>query len=211
MKSLAVVEEMKIPARSDRPSRHTSRGATSERWDDRWNGRKNFKKFRRQGEGTQARRGHTMMVPLEQVKTKDYGIGEEYWLDSGDKAKKKRKDKTQSQSQAFSSAKSQQVEEIDTEPEESSKLHIPPELASNLKDDTLGVIDIDAPRTTRRMEHTQHTGESSNRSQVTTARKRKAPIRAKSPPAKKQKTATVMDDDDSTSEDESKFRFRKKR
>lgn len=211
MKSLAVVEEMEIPARSDRPSRRAANGPTSDRWDERWNGRKNFKKFRRQGERTQARRGHTMIVPLEQVKTKDYGIGEEYWLDNSDKAKKKRKDKTQSQSQAFPSATSQQAEEIDMEQEERSELAIPPELALDLNDSTLDIIDVKAPRTTRRSEHTQNTGESSTRSKAATSGKRKAPVSAKPPPAKKQKTVTVKDSDDSESGDELKFRFRKRR
>ena len=211
MKSLAVVEEMEIPARSDRPSRQAANGATSDRWDDRWNGRKNFKKFRRQGERTQARRGHTMIVPLEQVKTKDYGIGEEYWLDNSDKAKKKRKDRSQSQSQAFPGVRRQHIEETEMEPEEPSEVTIPPDLSLDLNDDTPDVIDVAAPRTMRKMEHTQNTGDNSTRSQAATSGKRKAPVPAKPPPAKKQKTVTVMDSDDSESGDELKFRFRKKR
>lgn len=211
MKSLAVVEEMKIPPRNDRPNHHATNGATNDRWDDRWNGRKNFKKFRRRGEGGQARRGHTMIVPLEQVKTKDYGIGEEYWLDSSEKAKKKRKDTTQSQSQAFPSARSQQVEEMEMEPEEPSELEIPPELALDLNDDTPATVDVEAPRTTRRMEQTQDTGESSNRAEPATGAKRKAPVRAKPPPAKKQKIVPVKDSDESDSGGELKFRFRKKK
>ena len=211
MKSLAVVEEMKITPRTDRPDRGGSNGATSDRWDDRWNGRKNFKKFRRRGEGAQARRGHTMIVPLEQVKTKDYGIGEEYWLDSSEKAKKKRKDKTQSQSQAFPGARSQQVEEMEMESEEPSELQIPPELALDLNDDTPATIDVEAPRTTRRMEQTQNTGESSNRAEPATGVKRKAPVLPKPPMAKKQRIVPVKDSDESDSGGELKFRFRKKK
>ena len=211
MKRLAVVEEMAVPTRSDRPIRHAANGVHSDRWDDRWNGRKNFKKFRRQGEGGQARRGHTVMVPLEQVKQKDFGIGEEYWLDDSEKAKRKRK--TQSQSQAFSNAKSQQIEDENIELEEPSALEVPAELALNGDDDTPATIDVEAPRTTSRMDHLQDTGRSSNRSQATatTGTKRAAPAKAKPPPAKKQKVVAVKDSDESDSDDGLKFRFRRKK
>ena len=218
MKRLAVVEDMPLLPRTDRPTRHAANGTsttTTDRWDDRWNGRKNFKKFRRHGEGASARRGHTVMVPLEQVKQKDFGIGEEYWLDSSEKAKQKRKT-TQSQSQLFSNAarsqlKTEQHDDDDEDEDEDeglaaqdemnddepSELRIPPELG-DADDDSPATIDVQAPRTTRAMEHnTQGT------------KKRAAPpkTRAKPPPAKKQKVVSVSSD----SEDELKFRFRRKR
>ena len=213
MKNLAVIEEMDIPARADRPSRRPESGPTSDRWDDRWNGRKNFKKFRRQGERTQARRGHTVIVPLEPVKQKDYGIGEEYWLDSSEKTKKKRKNKTQPQTQALSNAKLQPVEEVIVEDEEPSELHVPAELASNLNDDTPETIDVDAPRVTRGREHTQQNSESSTLSHTAASAgtKRKAPLRERAAPAKKAKVISVQDSDDSDSGDDMKFRFRKRR
>ena len=207
MKRLAVVEEMPLPPRTDRPTRHTANGTPNDRWDDRWNGRKNFKKFRRHGEGTRARRGHTVMVPLEQVKQKDFGIGEEYWLDSSEKAKRKRKGKTQSQSQFRSQVvedeaeNENQNEKEEEEEEEDTELQVPAELARVVGDGgSPPTIDVQAPRTTRGMEHTQGT-------------KRAAPTTAttKPPPAKKQKGFSVRDSDDSDSEDELKFRFRRKR
>ncbi|KAL1997564.1 hypothetical protein VTN02DRAFT_1491 [Thermoascus thermophilus] len=80
MKSLAVVEEMEVPAREGRAA---AEGA-ERRWDERWNGRKNFKKFRRKGDAN-ARRGRvqTVMVPLEEFKRKEYGIGDVYWAGRG--------------------------------------------------------------------------------------------------------------------------------
>ena len=210
MKRLAVVEEMPLPPRSDRPTRHDANGTTpNDRWDDRWNGRKNFKKFRRHGEAANARRGHTVMIPLERFKQKDFGIGEEYWLDSSEKAKRKRKDKTQSQSQlVFSNARSQPVndenekenenEEIGLEGEE-TELKVPAELAR--EGDSPDTIDVQAPRTTRGMEHTQQG----------TKRAASPPTRAKPPPAKKQKVALGRGKDDSDSEDELKFRFRRRK
>ncbi|KAE8355712.1 hypothetical protein BDV28DRAFT_128466 [Aspergillus coremiiformis] len=75
LKGLVIVEEMEMPARkvTDEDSR----------WDERWNGRKNFKKFRRKGDGNQSRhRIQTVIVPLEEVTRKAFGIGEHYWVSS---------------------------------------------------------------------------------------------------------------------------------
>ncbi|KAL4919058.1 hypothetical protein BDW62DRAFT_48194 [Aspergillus aurantiobrunneus] len=72
LKGLAIVEDMEIPVKS---------ADGNNRWDERWNGRKNFKKFRRKGEpGQQRRRIQTVMVPLEEVARKDFGIGDHYWV-----------------------------------------------------------------------------------------------------------------------------------
>lgn len=197
LKNLAVVEEMQLPVRTNRPQRNQTNGVSDPRWDDQWNGRKNFKKFRRQGEGGEVRRGHSVMVPLEEVKKKDFGIGEDYWVDS-EKRKKKRKDKerdTQPESpseEPFSTARSQHAE-------------VPSEL---LDGDESEEIDIEAPRTLRTMDF--DVKKRSSRSQAANG-KRPAPNAAKGPTAKKQKTfATREVESDSESEDELKFRFKKK-
>ena len=81
LQNLAIVEEMEVPSRG--PQYLDS--ANDSRWDDRWNGRKNFKKFRRKGDADGPRhRGQTVIVPLEEVKRKDFGIGEGYWARSRD-------------------------------------------------------------------------------------------------------------------------------
>lgn len=73
LKGLAIVEEMELPAKPADDS--------NSRWDERWNGRKNFKKFRRKGDSSQQRRRiQTVMVPLEEVARKDFGIGDHYWV-----------------------------------------------------------------------------------------------------------------------------------
>ncbi|KAL8821517.1 MAG: hypothetical protein Q9191_007286 [Dirinaria sp. TL-2023a] len=203
MKSLAIVEEMALPDRSDRPLRREVNGEDGARWDPRWNGRRNFKKFRRQGETDNALRGHRhrVMVPLEEVKKKDFGIGEEYWLDSNP-SKKSRRDKdgkTQSQSQAYSSARSQQT------------MDVPAELATNGAEHE--TIDVDAPRTTRHMEAAQEAAQEAEESAAgfqSVNAKRPAPGRAREPPNKKQKTL-VEENEESDSEDELKFRVRKRR
>lgn len=76
MKNLVIVEEMEVPSRDVR-SQTVDEG---NRWNDQWNGRKNFKKFRRKGDLNMPRnRIQTVIVPLEEVKRKDYGVGDIYW------------------------------------------------------------------------------------------------------------------------------------
>ncbi|RJE23750.1 hypothetical protein PHISCL_03890 [Aspergillus sclerotialis] len=77
LKNLAIVEEMEIPAR-ERPARtHTE----DNRWDENWNGRKNFKKFRRKGQPNQPRsRIQTVIVPLEEVTRQEVGYGDHHWV-----------------------------------------------------------------------------------------------------------------------------------
>ncbi|RHZ53742.1 DNA damage response protein RcaA [Aspergillus thermomutatus] len=75
LRDLAIVEEMELKPRP--------RATEDSRWDERWNGRKNFKKFRRKGEPGQPRhRIQTVIVPLEEVTRKDFGIGDHYWVTS---------------------------------------------------------------------------------------------------------------------------------
>lgn len=76
MRNLAIVEVMEVKPRADKPIRGEY-GDEGTRWNDKWNGRKNFKKFRRQGRGGGMRtmRG-AVMVNLVEHKGKDFGIGD---------------------------------------------------------------------------------------------------------------------------------------
>ncbi|KAJ5632020.1 hypothetical protein N7490_008359 [Penicillium lividum] len=76
LRNLAIVEEMEIPVR-ETPSRDDH---NNDRWDEQWNGRKNFKRFRRKGEPRHARRVQSVIVPLEEVTRRDFGIGEYQWV-----------------------------------------------------------------------------------------------------------------------------------
>jgi hypothetical protein len=76
LRNLAIVEEMELPVRQP-PARERN---TPDRWEEQWNGRKNFKRFRRKGEPRHARqRVQSVIVSLEEVTRKDFGIGEHYW------------------------------------------------------------------------------------------------------------------------------------
>ncbi|KAH7027782.1 uncharacterized protein B0I36DRAFT_327905 [Microdochium trichocladiopsis] len=66
------------------------------RWDPAWNGRKNFKKFQRRG-AEQGRPAQKIIVPLEQVQTKAFGIGADYWLEDGSQQKSRKKQTERSQ------------------------------------------------------------------------------------------------------------------
>lgn len=209
MKNLAVVEEMNLPDRSDRPGRQIN-GTSNSRWDDAWNGRKNFKKFRRRGEGAPARRGHSVIVPLEEVKKKDFGIGEEYWLEN-DKAKKKRKGKDRATQETPSQPNTMTM----SEPAR-SEAPVPAEL--HIEEGDPETIDISAPRQTRRAHQVskeEHDGGA--RSQPNVRGSSNKAKRAGSPTdgaaAKRAKLSALVEEDgsESDSQDELKFRFGKRR
>ncbi|KAF9698752.1 hypothetical protein EKO04_003242 [Ascochyta lentis] len=84
MKNLAVVEEMKILPRAQRSNGNDLRTpaearANSDRWDPAWNGRKNFKKFRRRG-AEQGVTPHKVIVTLEEA-PKQKGFGDSAFLE----------------------------------------------------------------------------------------------------------------------------------
>ena len=99
LKNLAQVEEMELPDREP-PARRTNEKGNTDRWDPSWNGRKNFKKFRPQGQQNDGPRLQRVIVTLEEVPRKGHGIGDEYWLNSSSTNRSKSKSKSQSQSQS---------------------------------------------------------------------------------------------------------------
>lgn len=202
MKNLAVIEEMKLPERKEQPLRASAEH--NSRWDERWNGRKNFKKFRRQGETAQARRGQTVIVPLEEVKKKGFGIGEDYWQE-GEKSERQWKGKQTGAAQS----QSQQHTPISHTAAGSQSVDVPSELVFDDGSSLPETINPDAPRTTRNQERMQQAEESSSLSQAVMG-KTSAPSQAQSSGSKKRKKIAVAKDSDSDSEDELKFRFKKR-
>lgn len=79
LQDLAIIEEMPLRRRDER-EQSTANGS---QWDERWNGRQNFKKFRRKGDSNRSqRRVQAVIVPVEEAKRKDFGMGNEYWANS---------------------------------------------------------------------------------------------------------------------------------
>lgn len=101
LKDLAIVEEMEV-----RPRRVPSDG----RWDESWNGRKNFKKFKRKGEGQPRHRIQAVIVPLEEVTRKEVGIGEHQWVTTGSQDSPPQRDNLTSQEDARPRSQSSRVE-----------------------------------------------------------------------------------------------------
>ncbi|KAK0648869.1 hypothetical protein B0T16DRAFT_427844 [Cercophora newfieldiana] len=99
IRALHIVEEIAVRfPNEDAPGRSRDQDIADGRWDPRWNGRKNFKRFRKQGE-TGGRPPPRIIVQLEEVKPKEYGIGDDYWLEDEDSNKRKQGSQRESQSQ----------------------------------------------------------------------------------------------------------------
>lgn len=77
LRNLAIVEAMKVGPRTHRPIRDAY-GDESAHWKAEWNGRNNFKRFRRAGRGSSTRSitGPRVFVDLVETKGRDYGIGD---------------------------------------------------------------------------------------------------------------------------------------
>lgn len=88
IRRLNIVEEMPVRVPGGASSRTREQEIADGRWDPRWNGVKNFKKFRRRGEA-QGRQPARVIVPLAPAKNKEFGVGDNYWLeDEGSQRKK---------------------------------------------------------------------------------------------------------------------------
>lgn len=77
LKNLAIVETFSVKPRVNRSMR-TASGEESDRWNPEWNGRNNFKNFRRSGGGSSSRSfsGPKIHVDLVEHKRRDFGIGD---------------------------------------------------------------------------------------------------------------------------------------
>ena len=208
MRNLAVIEEMELPDRHPPVRRKDANGmgVVNERWDERWNGRKNFKKFRRSGGGEPRRRGPSVIVPLEEVKKKSQGIGEEYWLD-GEKGKKKRREKEMEKERADQM-------NIDDEQPFTTAREVPQE-AESVDEQEEVASDVTTPRMTRgsaatNQTHSRSQSQASGITRASTKGKRPAPAGANGGARKKQMILKPVDEG-SDSEDDLKFRFKKRR
>jgi hypothetical protein len=107
LRDLVEIEEMEAPSRlMERVSRDDAREGSESRngreWREEWNGRKNFKGFRpkrTKGEsrGQNEPPRQRIIVALEEVKKKSFGIGEEYWGESRSDGKKSQESRKTSQ------------------------------------------------------------------------------------------------------------------
>ncbi|EXJ64956.1 hypothetical protein A1O7_01295 [Cladophialophora yegresii CBS 114405] len=81
-------------------------------WDPKWNGRKNFKAFRRKGDPPQRRvNARKVIVPLEPVPIKSGGLGDQYWPRSEEEREvgRQRRRKEEARSQRTTQSQTQQM------------------------------------------------------------------------------------------------------
>lgn len=108
------------------------------RWDPRWNGLRNFKKFRKQTdeESGGARAQPRKITSVQPIKPKEYGLRDEYWLNSSsnqDRGKKARHIQSQSATQGRSLPR----------PSSRGKATVPIELGSNSDDEEEGASGVE--------------------------------------------------------------------
>ncbi|OTB17209.1 hypothetical protein K445DRAFT_20557 [Daldinia sp. EC12] len=198
------------------------------RWDPAWNGRKNFKKFRPQGV-TQGRAPQRIIVALEEVKSKGFGIGDDYWLeDESQQKKRKKQSQTHSRSQSTGERDDLQaintpVQKVGNQRQKLSTKALPPVDSSedeehDMDDESEDVVIAPSSRTrasrlsqtTSQSQSTRSTPQSTaQKTQPSRASKRTAPIATKEQPAKRSRTGFVAASDDE-SDDGLRFRFGKR-
>jgi nijmegen breakage syndrome protein 1 len=223
MRNLAKIEEIEVKRTNPLP-RAAARADESERWDDKWNGRKNFKKFRRRG-GEAGPVREKILVALEEVKKKDFGIGDDYW-DDGDSQRRRKKYKgkgketqdisqmePQARPKSLAAERAAQILASEAEEEfgEASRVNDAP------SDSDLEIVErLQKPvvATTSRSQRSQKLADKTSETQNLPAgsNKRAAEkVLAKTAPVKKARQTKLMKplSDDSDDDDGLKFRFRK--
>ncbi|KAF2110131.1 hypothetical protein BDV96DRAFT_221309 [Lophiotrema nucula] len=209
IRGLAQVEEMEIKQRDDRPNQRGEEGG--ERWNDEWNGRKNFKKFRRKGaeRGPQAQK---VIVALEEVPhKKGFGLGDNFFLEENDKPRSKEDERRLKRRQGRKAGdddsdegpgfsrwmRGKQTEVISVEDSEPDDEEIE-EVSATQR----------SRRTTQRVEETQ-IGDTQTQTQGGGRKRGPATVAAGQPASKKTRTATRRNDD--SDDEETGFRFNRRR
>lgn len=239
IRRLHIVEEIKVrrPPSETGAGRQRSRekDIAEGRWNPQWNGRKNFKRFRQRGAPT-GRPPMKVIIPLTEVKRKDYGIGDDYWLE--DEGGKRANEATQQGSGSVqnsaasaslpkpsSSWTAQRIVVSDDSSEEDGSAVVKEEMVVVGRDEEEDEgSTLPSPQTATATRSTRSGTRSATRSQAQTqvsqrstrAGKRSAPPApaAREPAAKKpratRRIAEVQDSDDE-SDDELQFKFGRRR
>ncbi|GAP85417.1 putative DNA damage response protein [Rosellinia necatrix] len=223
------IEEL-MPLREAPQVRTREQDIADGRWDPSWNGRKNFKRFRQRG-AAQGRTIEKIIVTLEEVKSKGFGIGDDYWLedDISQQRLKRPDDRSQTRSQSLRQTTNNTAEE----PRRTQKHieNLPP--VDSSEDEGVGVGDRnedddedDDDIVITSSSRTRATGASTNTTQSQSQPRRAAqntldkpqPARrtgkrpaaappAKEKPAKRAKAMPVNASDEDSDDDDLRFRF----
>jgi hypothetical protein len=214
IRRLNIVEEMEVKKLSE--TRTRDQDIADGRWNPKWNGMKNFKKFRPRGEAMGRQPARTI-VPLTQVKIKEFGVGDDYWLDD-EESQRKKKQTSQPSVQAAKPSPPRSSERrsrpqgivLSDSDEEDESAGAGAGLASDNGRTSLAPASGTSVSQSQRGTRSQESGlRSTRQSQM----KRTAPEPTQPQPAKRQRPvrriAETVDSDDS--DDELKFRFGKRR
>lgn len=79
IRRLNIVEEIEL-RKPEGITRTRDQDIADGRWDPKWNGVKNFKKFRRRGEAAGRQPARTI-IAVGEVQSKQFGVGDNYWLE----------------------------------------------------------------------------------------------------------------------------------
>ncbi|KAF2790967.1 hypothetical protein K505DRAFT_73342 [Melanomma pulvis-pyrius CBS 109.77] len=206
IRGLVQIEEMEIRPRDDRP--HQRIKATGEGWNDEWNGRKNYKRFRRRGveRGLQAQK---VIVPLEEAPPKKgFGVGDAFFLEetqassrSDERRKKKKKghgqDSESEQKPGFTRRKKNTQSEVIIVPD------------SDSDDDNVLVEVLPSQRNKGAVDRVAETqlADSQTQTQRSTRKRGPAIVAAGQPATKRTRT---MKRANSSDDEETGFRFRRR-
>jgi DNA repair protein XRS2 len=236
IRALHIIEECEVHfPEPGANSRSRDQDIVDGRWDPRWNGRKNFKRFRKQGEAP-GRQAPRIIIGLEEVKPKEYGIGDDYWLEEEESGRRKkdsqRESQTQTQqiSQAKSGSASKGKEKEKEKPRpamrrtvvalDSSDEEEPSEVGTVQDDSLVPETEPSRSRAAKAAEkansqrgRSQTQTQTQTQSQAASSNKRSAAADSSSGRAVKRPRIGFKppSDDDSDSEDELKFRFGRRR
>ncbi|ENH69721.1 Nibrin [Fusarium oxysporum f. sp. cubense race 1] len=213
IRRLNIVEEMEV--RQPSHPRTREQDIRDGRWDPKWNGMKNFKRFRQRGEAT-GRQPAKTIVPLTQVKTKEFGVGDDYWLEDEETERRKRNSSQTPVTQSQPSAP--------TAPSASSRAQkrAYANVISDSSDEESNSVSqrssVPATRTRGAQvaaSQTQSQAKSKSQASRNTSQgsKRAAaePAAGQQPPKRSRPTRRAVEVADSDSDDELKFRFGKRR
>ncbi|KAI1818952.1 hypothetical protein F4861DRAFT_548019 [Xylaria intraflava] len=204
--------EEPMPLRQAPPVRTREQDIAEGRWDPAWNGRKNFKKFRQRG-ALQGRPVEKIIVALEEVKSKGFGIGDDYWLeDNPSQRRPKQEDRSQSKAkaQAFIGSQLDSSEDEVTRTGDEDNDDDDDDITLSLSTRATKVSTNKTRSQPQSQRTTQATLDSTQSTRRTSKRPAAAPPARDKPPKRAKKALALDASDDDSDDDDLRFRFGKR-